>query len=209
MRQLLLSMAGLALLYCFVARAEAAPTDDGDDSPPPKKKENTGWLPWWPSSKKADDLVQSQAKESERSGEFPSWGVVKGKKDPMTNKSDEAELVSEDQKHKAQAEKAMGMRAQEQDKLLRRLAVCDQIRMMASKSDNDELLRQADRLDEQVRAAYARRIAHLPASHVSVHVEVAPTKRKASTGPHAEDGVRRADGRTDQASLTSAQEEKP
>jgi hypothetical protein len=61
-------------------------------------------------------------------------------------------------------DEATGERAREQAALLRRLAVCDQLRLIATQKKDDNLMRQAEQLDERTWQIYTQRIAHLPAS---------------------------------------------
>jgi hypothetical protein len=58
---------------------------------------------------------------------------------------------------------AAAERAQEEKALLRRQAVCLKLRTIAAQTNNEELRRQADELDDRAWAVYQRRIAHLPA----------------------------------------------
>lgn len=135
---------------------------------PPARSESGGWGGSLFSAKKSP-AADDQTKEEERSGVFPSWGIVKPKKD----KAKSAEAAQEEReraeadRRKAQARAAAESRAEAQVTLLRRLSVCDQIRLIASQTQNDELMRRADELDEKARGVYARRIARLPSSQVS------------------------------------------
>lgn len=52
------------------------------------------------------------------------------------------------------------------EEYLRRLAVCDRFREIALRSQNDHLLNQADRWEQQATEVYQRKIAHLPVSRL-------------------------------------------
>jgi hypothetical protein len=59
-------------------------------------------------------------------------------------------------------ETAARQRAQEEAALLRRQAVCLKLRMIAAQTNDDELRRKADQLDQRAWNAYVQRTAHLP-----------------------------------------------
>src|SRR5207248_16108 len=79
----------------------------------------------------------------------------------------QAAAAEEKQKTKAEAAKAAAAdtaraKVREEANLLRRLAVCDQLRLIASKTIDDTLARHADELDQRARDIYTQRIAKLP-----------------------------------------------
>lgn len=167
MREWRLALCGLALLVGLGAWASARALA-GDDQP--SRGATSGRPGGLFGSSKISAAAADQAKEEERSGVFPSWGLVRPKKDAK-GKSPEAEHEARERaeadRRKAQARAAAEARADAQAALLRRLAVCDQIRLIASQTQNEELMRRADDLDEKARVVYARRIARLPVSQVS------------------------------------------
>lgn len=59
-------------------------------------------------------------------------------------------------------DRATAQRARDEANLLRRLAVCDQLRIIATQNKDDALLRQADQLQHQAEAVYAQRTTILP-----------------------------------------------
>jgi hypothetical protein len=74
-------------------------------------------------------------------------------------------------------------RSREEATLLRRLAVCDQLKLIAIQNKDDDLLRQAEQLEQRVQAVYAEHIAHLPASQaVSVPSSALKDKDGRGTG---------------------------
>jgi hypothetical protein len=62
-------------------------------------------------------------------------------------------------------ETAAAVQAREKDALMRRLAVCDKLRIIALQSDPEDrvLERKADQLEERAQAIYRQRTARLPA----------------------------------------------
>jgi hypothetical protein len=75
-----------------------------------------------------------------------------------------------------QAESATAQRAREESALLRRLAVCDQLKLMAVQNRDDRLMRQAEELDQRAREVYGHRIAHLPVGQAAGQVARAPVE---------------------------------
>jgi hypothetical protein len=93
------------------------------------------------------------------------------------------------QRRKPEAD-GLSVRAREEAALLRRLAVCDQLKLIAVRTKDDALLNQADHLEEQAQAVYARRIASLPASRAGAEPvaqvrERAPAKASGKDRPAA------------------------
>jgi hypothetical protein len=87
----------------------------------------------------------------------------------LTPEEQQAAKDLADQAHKqAEARKAERERSVEEAALLRRLAVCDQLKLVATRTNDDALLERADKLDEEARAVYSRKIAHLACSHATV-----------------------------------------
>jgi hypothetical protein len=130
------------------------------------------------------DTQKSDAQKSDTSTKSPSpwltprdtWGGQK-----MVKK----QQAAADEKAKAQAEaaKAAAMnadkaKAREDANLLRRLAVCDQLRLIASKTNDDTLARHADELDQRARDIYTQRVARLPIHMVVSKSDVQKAKQQ-------------------------------
>ena len=145
--------ASIVVLIGLGVSSPGLAADSGDAAPPPAKKSSSGtWFPFWPSSTdKADKKAPAKA-EKEVQPDLAS--------SPSPPRRDEA------------AEE----RAREQATLLRRLAVCDQLRLIATQKKDDRLMQQAEQLDERSWQIYLRRIEHLPVSK-AVGEERAPESR--------------------------------
>jgi hypothetical protein len=112
-----------------------------DEAPlPAKKTAGSSWLPFWSgSTDKADKKVPAASSKP-----VPTDATH----EPQNAKRDDA------------AEQ----RTREQATLLRRLAVCDQLRLIATQKKDDQLMQQAEQLDERCWQVYMRRIERLPVS---------------------------------------------
>jgi hypothetical protein len=78
-----------------------------------------------------------------------------------------------------QASRAASERGQEQAALLRRLAVCDQLKLIAYQTKDDALLHRAEQLEDRAQSLYNQRIAHLPASKAVVAPNNPATEKSA------------------------------
>jgi hypothetical protein len=103
---------------------------------------------------------------------------------------------------------AAAERAREEADFLRRLAVSDRLRELALEKQDDALLQQADRLEEQARDLYTKRTAHLPSARavarrspprgtsaaelVDAYLDTAPAERPRARGKAADDDTPRA-----------------
>lgn len=133
-----------------------------DEAAPAEQKADGGsWLGSW-----------FGAKEKPNAPKAPASG--KAKKDGGTGAGKEAA-----------AEEHSAERAREQAALLRRLAVCDQLRAVAARKQDDALMRRADALDERAWDIYTRRVAHLPAGRAAIEPGARPDEpvREASAKP--------------------------
>ncbi len=95
------------------------------------------------------------------------------------------QAAAAEDKSKAQAEAAKAAaaniaraKAREEANLLRRLAVCDQLRLIASKTNDDTLARHADELDQRARDIYTQRIAQLPIHMVVSKSDIEKAKQE-------------------------------
>lgn len=128
----------VALGFSLVPQLRAG--DKPDEAAPAEQKAAGGsWLGSW-----------FGAKEKPKASKAPASGKAKKNAGPVAAKDGASEENSAE-------------RAREQATLLRRLAVCDQLRTVAARRQDDALMRRADALDEQAWDIYTRRIAHLPA----------------------------------------------
>jgi hypothetical protein len=110
------------------------------DEAAPAEQKTTGasWLgPWF------------GAKEKPKASKAPASGKATKNAGPAAGKDGASEENSAE-------------RAREQATLLRRLAVCDQLRTVAARKQDDALMRRADALDERAWDIYTRRVARLP-----------------------------------------------
>jgi hypothetical protein len=127
----------------------------------------------------ADD----QAPAKSDSSWFSSWGPprdtwgTRRRYSTRSTKDDEQKAKDEQAAAKAKADLAAAAAARrlEDSALLRRLAVCDQLRLVASRTGDETLLHKADELDDRARAVYAMRIARLP---VSQPAEAPPSRKE-------------------------------
>jgi hypothetical protein len=81
---------------------------------------------------------------------------------------------------------AAAQRAQEEAALLRRQGVCLKLRLIAAQTNDDELRRKADQLDQRAWNSYVQRTAHLPtgdASPASDEAVLARHLESAGTSP--------------------------
>jgi len=114
-------------------------------------------------------------------------------------------------KPSAQAEIAAAERSREQAALLRRLAVCDQLKTVAYRTKDDALLHRAEQLEEQAQTVYSQRIAHLPASQASAPASDAPPSQYKSAASDTPNPLRASSlpgARTEKAE-NAAEEHKP
>jgi hypothetical protein len=125
----------VVLLVGLCLPSLALADDSADANSSDRKKTSTGvWFPWWTGSK--DKVAENKpAAKLAKKDTPPAKGEV-----PAVAGSEPA-----------------------RDALLRRLAVCDQLRLIATQTKDDALLRQADELDERVWRVYAVRGAQSPA----------------------------------------------
>src|SRR5262249_59484604 len=115
----------------------------------------------------ADNDVPPAVSKTTTSTWYNSWFGAKDKEaDKKTSPRAGKDLKAEGTAAKAppKTDRSTGDRAREQATLLRRLAVCDQLRLIATQKNDDDLLRLAEQLDERVWEVYTQRVAQLPAA---------------------------------------------
>jgi hypothetical protein len=105
--------------------------------------------------KQRDRLENSAAKKSARS----KGDSNKGKSD--SNKGEVKNQIEPAPKEPSPQEKELAEVKREQAAYLRRLAVCDQMREIAIKNNDDNLNRQADELQAQAWAIYSKHTVSL------------------------------------------------
>jgi hypothetical protein len=132
------------VLGCAVAAAEASWEHP---AAPPGVGLSTAIARWWNSVEKPVPVVPPSAPAA-RPAAVPIAQPVIDKK-PATRPP-------------SQVDTAAAAREQELQDLLRRQKVCLQLMQIALETNDVELLRKAEQLDERARAIYAERTAHLP-----------------------------------------------
>jgi hypothetical protein len=118
----------------------------GDSSGTPTQNNSKDqWFPWLKGT--SDDTSDETSKET------------LNKPDPEMAREAKATLALAHSK--AEVAKAEAARAREQHSLLRRLAVCDQLKLVAVENKDDALLARADQLEQRAQAVYNLRIARI------------------------------------------------
>jgi hypothetical protein len=80
-------------------------------------------------------------------------------------------------------ETAAAVRAREKAAYLRRIAVCDNLRAIAVQTNNNELYRKADQLDQRAFAIYKQHLGQAPGEIVLQAEEPSLQHRLGNTGP--------------------------
>jgi hypothetical protein len=63
-------------------------------------------------------------------------------------------------------ESAAALRAQEEANFLRRIAACDRLKLIAMETQDEELEKQADRLQQQAEMVYKQKLSRLPGARL-------------------------------------------
>jgi hypothetical protein len=118
----------------------------GDDAEPAAKASSSWWNPttWWETKEKKPEkkiAAKTEKKVSKKPTAVPKATSV--------------------------VDEAAAERAREEALLLRRLQVCDKLMEIAVRTNNNDLLRRAEELDERARTAYAQHTAYLRSSSAS------------------------------------------
>jgi hypothetical protein len=124
------------------------------------------------------------------------FGTEEKKKEPQSEPAPRpdkapAKSLAPAPKPAAQASRAASERGQEQAALLRRLAVCDQLKLIAYQTKDDALLHRAEQLEDRAQSLYNQRIAHLPASKAVVPPNN-PSTEKSARSVNAPDNTLRS-----------------
>jgi hypothetical protein len=112
----------------------------GEDRTSPDKKATSWWPSWFGSRERALDTA------------LPAKTETIVKKDTAVTK------------HPTPNNDSRSDRAREQETLLRRLEVCDKLRLVAIQTRDDALLRRADELDQRALEIFSGRVARMPGS---------------------------------------------
>ncbi len=116
-----------------------------DPAPAAQKTDSGSWFGSWFGTKEKPNAAKATASAKATTS-------AKSKKDEGTTAEKNGPV-----------EDGSSERAREQATLLRRLAVCDQLRAIAARKQDDALMRRADALDERAWEIYTKRVDHLPA----------------------------------------------
>jgi hypothetical protein len=129
------------------------------------------------SSQKSDTQKSDTGTKSSWLTRRDTWGGHRVTRQQAAAREEKAKAQAE--AAKASAADAARAKSREEASLLRRLAVCDQLRLIASKTNDDTLARHADELDQRARDIYSQRIARLPIHMVvsKSNVETAKQQR--------------------------------
>jgi hypothetical protein len=140
MRQWKSASLGAAVLIGLSLGAGAGAAASNDSDPPAGAKKTTvaSWWNWFGIKDRATDK-KTPPKEKNEPVVDSTTAVAAPKTEP-----------------------GAGPREQERATLLRRLAVCDELRQIATQKKDDALLRQAEELDERVWTVYTQRVERLP-----------------------------------------------
>src|SRR5437773_623591 len=158
---------GLALLGTFalgtIARADG-PTK-GDSGPLVQADQSPSWIarffadddqgpPWRVKAKKQKDRFEKERLENESANK-----AVRKQSD--RNRAETKKSNELDAKETGKRDQETAAVKREQADYLRRLAVCDQLREIALKNNDENLNRQADDLQAQAWAVYSKHVASI------------------------------------------------
>jgi hypothetical protein len=148
----------IAVLLLAIAAPVVRGEDDGDSSP------------------RSDTQKNDRSTKSSWLTPRDTWGGHRSAKKQAPAADEKAKAQTD--AAKAAAANTAKAKAREDAKLLRRLAVCDQLRLIASKTNDDTLARHADELDQRARDIYSQRIARLPIHMVVSKSDVDKAKQE-------------------------------
>lgn len=116
----------------------------------------------------ADDDEEAPAKpKAAASSSRSTWGSWFGGQQKPAKKAAPAKPKGKDQtdadKAASKTDTAVLERKRQETALLRRSEVCLKLLVIADETNDEELRQMAEALEERARAAYAQRVAHLPA----------------------------------------------
>jgi hypothetical protein len=158
---------GLTALLGMGLAAYAVRADDGDDddSKPAPKKTSSGihWLwyvPGFDSKKPAEQKPDPKPEKPEKPADKPPKPASR----PIPDAPEK-------------------VRAREQAAWIRRQQVCDRLKEIAEKSNDQELLQTVDTLEQRSWNLYLQRTANLPAGRVNQDSDEEIIDRKVGLGP--------------------------
>ena len=167
MRKLKALGLGLALLgtSALGARAWAEGPAKGDSGVTVERDQSPGWLArffadddqgpaWRRKAKRQRDRLEKERLENESSKK-----AARKPNDRLDAKKSDEAAGQEPSKH----DQEVAALKRDQAEYLRRLAVCDQLREVALKNNDENLSRQADELQAQAWTIYSKHVASLPA----------------------------------------------
>jgi hypothetical protein len=161
MRKLGLCGGKLALLAVLTGPGLAVAGDTGarESSPPANREETWSGIFSWLNSR--PKTPQPKTPPKNEPGDMKKSASAAKDRDAKTG----ALPV------KNQVQEAANERAREQNHLLRRLDVCDQLRLIAIQKKDDHLLQQAEQLETRAWGMYSQRVAALPVGQASSEPE--------------------------------------
>jgi hypothetical protein len=165
MRKIAILAIGSSLLGTLILAA-AACAGSKDNEPSFADNQSTGIVSrLFPDDDKGPPWRLKAKKQKDRLEHSAATKSAPSKRD--SNKKDETNKPVETvAKEPSKREKEMADIKREQAAYFRRLAVCDQLRDVALKNNDENLRRQAEELEAQASAIYFKQTAHLPASKV-------------------------------------------
>jgi hypothetical protein len=113
-----------------------------------------------------------------------SWfsRLLPGKSQPPARPKDkQMEKNEAAEKHAASMKAAVATQANEKADWIRRIAVCDKLREIAILTNDDELFRKADQLDQRAWDTYQKRTARLPAGAAGLQSDERILNRRLGT----------------------------
>jgi hypothetical protein len=173
-------LAGLLL-----SAAATAGDPPQDDSPPPSTSSSWGGSMHSSSWFKGMFSTQDKKKEPQPEKNKDPQGESAPRADKAATKN-----MAPAPKPAVQARRAASERGQEQATLLRRLAVCDQLKLIAYQTKDDALLHRAEQLEDRAQSFYAQRIAHLPASKAPVPANDSSNEKSARPASVSDNALR-------------------
>jgi hypothetical protein len=157
-------MRSLSIAVLLLGMAVAAVRADSDGSTDSSQQTDI---------RKTDTQKSNTSTKSSWMTPRDTWGGHKQAKKQAA--ADETRAQAEAKATAADIARAKG---REDANLLRRLAVCDQLRLIASKTNDDTLARHADELDQRARDIYSQRIARLPIHMVVSKSDIEKAKQE-------------------------------
>jgi flagellar biosynthesis GTPase FlhF len=154
-------------LMGFVALARVAAADKISSDSASPDSQNSSWVTRFFADDDKGPSWRVRAKRQKDKMER-ELATARKKPDSTKDKAKKADDSPEVSKH----EQEVAELKREQAAYLRRLAVCDQLKDVALKNSDDQLMRQAEELEAQAKSVYENRVAHLSAGKVGDETEI-------------------------------------